>query len=196
MAATPTAAPGEAICPPPSAVELELVRAQPCSRLVRAAAFGDVAVIQSMVTAGVDEHGVSLLQAICHNGERVVDEALFFAARCCRTQAVELLLPSGADMHAVDDSALRLASKYGHAKVVQLLIIHHGAHLHAGDDAPLQLAAQEGHADVVRLLIQQGASVHASHDAALWSASQAGHPDVVQLLIQHGADVHADFNRA
>jgi hypothetical protein len=178
---------------PPSADDLQLV--QGSSRLERAAAFGDVAVIRFMVTAGVDEHGTPLLEAQGQHEQRLVDAALWRAAGGGHLQAVELLLGYGADVHAVDDVALRLASKNGHTAVVQLLI-QHGADVHAVDDNALQLASKNGHTAVVQLLIQHGANVHAVDDTALLLASYYGHTAVVELLLQHGADVHADDDSA
>ena len=52
--------PGPRYAPPP-AVRME--RAQLTSRFVRAACFGDVAVLQAMLAAGANEHGTPLLQA-------------------------------------------------------------------------------------------------------------------------------------
>jgi hypothetical protein len=169
---------------PPTAYELQ--RVKHFSRLERAAAFGDVAVIQSMVTAGVDEHGSPLLEAQGKYGQRIVDAALWHAACGGHLQAVELLLGSGADVHAFNDYTLQWASKNGRAAVVQLLI-QHGADVHAVGDGALRLASQNGHAAVVQLLIQHGADVHAVDDYALRKASEKGHAAVVQLLIQHGA---------
>ena len=103
-------------CAPPTAPEFELVQSR--SRLERAGCFGDVAVIQSMVAAGVDEHGVPLLQAVNSDGHRMVDKALIFAAGGGHVQAVKLLLHSRADVHAADDGALEAASMMGHADVV------------------------------------------------------------------------------
>jgi hypothetical protein len=139
---------------------------------------------------------------------------------------VELLLERGADVHAEDDEALRLAAKMGMKQVVELLL-QHGADVHAEDDEALRLAARKGIYQVVELLLQHGADVHAARckrcawqpktyasaggtgAAAAWSrcackdddqalrlASQNGHQQVVQLLLEHGADVHAQHNWA
>jgi len=176
----------------PTADDLQWAKHYP--RLERAAVFGDVAVIRSMVAAGVDEHGTPLLQAHKYQGRykrRVVDTALLSAARSGHVLAVELLLGSGADLHARSEQALRFASQFGHTAVVQLLI-QHGADVHADDDMALQLASEKGHTAVVQLLIQNGADVHALDDYALRWASLFGHAEVVQLLLQHGAVLPSD----
>jgi hypothetical protein len=163
---------------PPSAADLQ--RVEGLSRLARAAAFGDVAVIRSIVAAGVDEHGKPLLEA------QDQDEALCRAAGCGHVQAAELLLGSGADVHYGGSFPLRVASENGHADVVQLLI-QRCADVHAVGDYALRWASQNGHAAVVQLLLQHGADVHANNERALRKASDYGHADVVQLLTQHGA---------
>ena len=179
---------------PPGAGDFEFVEG--LSRLERASFFGDLGVIRCMLAAGVDEHGTPLLQARINAWEdkpaperRVLDAALWHAAICGWTEAVRLLLSSGADVNADDDWALRTASDWGHADVLQLLI-QHGANVHARDDFPLKAASQNGHTDVVQLLLQHGADIHDDCDCALMLASSYDHADVVQLLLQHGATVH------
>jgi ankyrin repeat protein len=209
---------------PPSATDIELFKHY--CLLECAGRFGDVAVIQSMVEAGVDERVEPLLRARAKGlGVRVVDNALKLAASYGHVQAVMLLLQRGANVHADGDYALRWASHNGHAAVVQLLIqrganvhaghdlalrhasknghaavvkllIHHGAHVHALDDRALRVASEKGRVEVVQVLIQHGADVHARNDWALQHASKSGRMDVVQVLVQHGADVHARDNRA
>ena len=126
------------------------------SRLLRAGSFGDVAVIGSIVAAGVDEHGTPLLEARNKGNTRLVDQALVNAAEHGSVQAVELLLASGADLHAGDDEALRKASRLGHAVIVQLLI-QHGANVGAHDSRALHWASANGRVDVMQVLLQHGA---------------------------------------
>jgi hypothetical protein len=189
---------------PPTPGDLASVKDYP--RLVRAGYFGDVAVIQVMVAAGVDEHGVPLEARSSGDEVRVVDLALLAAVSRGHLHAVGLLLDAGANVNArfvvavlepytFRYDTLHFASRLGHADVVQLLI-QRGADVHADKDAALRVAAQCGHAAAVQLLIQHGADVHANDDSALREASDSGHTAVVQLLIQHGADVHADEDAA
>jgi len=182
---------------PPTARAIKSV--QEHSRLVRAGCYGDVAVIQFMLAAGVDEHGTSLLQAreffgLLQLAARAVDAALYFASQEGRADVVSLLIQHGADVHALKDQALMSASMNGHADVVSLLI-QHGADVHALKDQALMLASANGHADVVALLIQHGANVRTQRSGALQMASLNGHTAVIQLLLQHGAlrlaDMHA-----
>ena len=182
---------------PPSAELVELVH---YSRLGRASSFVDAAVINSMVSAGVDEHGTPLTAFGPYN-LRTVDQALRRAVFYGHVDAVRLLIAAGADVNAAAPiqfggeqfgglSALSSASLFGHVDVVELLL-QHVADVHFGDDWALRLACINGHVDVARLLIQKGGHVNAQNGAALQLASERGHTDVVQLLLQHGADVHA-----
>jgi hypothetical protein len=106
-------------------------------------------------------------------------------------EAMELAVQNGAYVHADNDWALRLASKYGHLSVVQFLISH-GANVHAATDEALGEASYYGHLSVVQFLISHGANVHAINDKALCWASMNGHLPVVQFLVAHGANVHED----
>jgi ankyrin repeat protein len=52
-----------------------------------------------------------------------------------------------------------LASQYGHADAVELLV-QNGADVHANNDAPLRLARKYVHHIVEQCLIDHGADVH------------------------------------
>jgi len=54
-----------------------------------------------MITAGVDEHGTPLLEAIAINNKRSVDHALYLAACSGFIQAVDLLLDAGVGLLGV-----------------------------------------------------------------------------------------------
>jgi hypothetical protein len=109
--------------------------------------------------------------------------------------AMELALQHGADIHAKNDEALRMASATGHLPVVQFLI-EHGADVHANDDEALREASENGQLPVVQFLIQHGADFQAINNWALRWASTRGHLPVVQFLVEHGADVHAYTDEA
>ena len=94
---------------------------------------------------------------------------------------IPLAVKAGADVHANDDIALRMASANGHAAVVECLL-KAGADIHAKDDEALQWSSYNGYAAVVECLLKAGADVHAKDDFALRKASEYGHAAVVDLL--------------
>ena len=63
----------------------------------------------------------------------------------------KFLIKNGANIRALNDSALRLASAGGHLDVVKYLI-EHGANVHALNDLALCWASARGHLDVVEYL--------------------------------------------
>jgi Ankyrin repeats (3 copies)/Ankyrin repeat len=116
--------------------------------------------------------------------------ALSKASSSGHAECVRLLLAAGANVHAMDDEALREASVFGHAECVRLLLAA-GANVHAMDDEALRWTSESGYTECARLLLQAGANVHASHDYALRLASYNGHTECARLLVQAGADVRA-----
>ena len=124
-------------------------------------------------------------------------------------EAIRLAIQAGADVHAVDDQALRWASRYGHLSVVKVLV-KAGADVHAADDDALRSASAShadndyalrrasmyGHLSIVKVLVKAGADVHADNDYALRWASFHGHLAVVKVLVKAGANVHAVDDQA
>ena len=107
----------------PPANEWDVIRT--LARLPRAAFYGYVAVIRSMVAARVDEHGAPLLQATAAQGWRILDEALHFSTYRGHLLALKLLLDAGADVqldHPLRDGLdlLSPACQGGHTHVVAL----------------------------------------------------------------------------
>ena len=172
--------------PAPDSVE----RVFRLGRLARAGWLGDVAVLQRMISAGVDEHGQPLLKTREHDGRLTLVHALYFAVKLGHFQAAELLLGAGADVRGEADQALPIATDFGHTNLVALLL-KHGADVHAYNSVSLKVASEKGFYEVVELLLKSGADVHANNDASLRVASYHGHLNVVELLIEHGANVHA-----
>jgi hypothetical protein len=98
-------------------------------------------------------------------------------------------LNKGVDIHAENDEALILASKYGHLEVVKYLV-EKGADIHTQDDYSLRYSSKYGHLEVVKYLVEKGADIHTGHDFALRYASENGHIEVVKYLVENGADIH------
>lgn len=89
---------------------------------------------------------------------------------------------------------VQIAARFGHAKVVQLLV-DHGAELNTicGEYGyPLQAAAYGGRTDVVRILLDHGADVNAGggkFGSALIAACHEGHLQAARVLLDRGADM-------
>jgi ankyrin repeat protein len=77
------------------------------------------------------------------------------AVRAGNTAIVDVLLRHGADVHALNDQALRLAAAYGRTATAEVLL-RYGADVNAGDYCPVQLAARSGHIETVERLLQHG----------------------------------------
>ena len=125
-------------------------------------------------------------------------DGLFLLAEKGDLDGVRFWVEDGADVHANDDEALRLASMNGQLEVVKYIVEECGADMHADDDSALQLASMNGHLKVVRYLVEGGgANVHANCESALGWASREGHIDIVRYLVEKGeADVHARNEQA
>lgn len=102
------------------------------------------------------------------------------------TKLIEMLLANGANVHADNDFAIRIASNNGHTQTVSLLI-DNGAHVSAKNEGALKWAAEEGHTEVVRVLLENGADIHHDHDTSLKRAAEYGHSATLSLMI-------VDFN--
>jgi ankyrin repeat protein len=112
-----------------------------------------------------------------------------------KTGMVQKLLAEGANVHAWNDLALRLAATHGHAETVKVLLAA-GADVHASDDYALRWAANNGHAETAQVLLAAGADVHAKHDDALVFAASHGHTKTVKVLLAANANMHADDDAA
>jgi ankyrin repeat protein len=183
---------------PPTAKVLKAARR--FSRLLRAAFFGDVAVIAFMAAAGVDEHGTPLVQAREAGSKRsktcvsTLDNSYSCALGREHFHAAKLLLSAGVDVNENEGWALRKASADGYTNQIEFLLLH-GASVDACEGQPLTLACSNGYAAAASLLIAHGADV-VSNGNSLVCAAENGHADVVALLLQHNADVHFDDNWA
>lgn len=123
------------------------------------------------------------------------DSALRIAALHGRLDVVKYLVEQGSDIHAWDDIALRLAASNGHTEIVKYLV-EHGADIHAFDESALRLAAENGNTEIVKYLVEHGADIYARGNEALCWAASNGHTEVVKYLVDNGADIHARGDEA
>ena len=124
-----------------------------------------------------------------------VDRLLKEAAEKGILSLVKYALEHGANIHAFDDVAVRIASTKGHLEVVKYLV-EHGAYIHEYDDQAFRHAAQYGHLDVVKYLVEHGVDINVEQDYAFEWAASKGHLDVVKYLVEQGVNVQENNNFA
>lgn len=96
-----------------------------------------------------------------------LNRKLIIAAEKGNLKKVRSLLKQGADIHILDDLAVRLAAENGHLRVVRYLVETTGP--------------------------EQGANIHSNNDYALYQASVRGHLPVVQYLVEQGANIDTRY---
>lgn len=90
-----------------------------------------------------------------------LNETLARAARHGNLEMLKYLIEKkGADLHAEDEKALRVASQNGHLDVVKYLV-ERGADVHAMFEGALRFAAARGQQHVVNYLLSKGADPNA-----------------------------------
>ena len=124
------------------------------------------------------------------------DIKLFDAAGDGDEALVSQLIEQGGyevDWTLVGTTALHMAAKYGHPRVVTMLL-HAGWSLEWRDRAghkPLDYAAESGNRETVKTFLLQGAKIdtHTSNkQTSLYYASREGKSSSVKILLQSGAD--------
>ncbi|KAJ7726451.1 ankyrin repeat-containing domain protein [Mycena maculata] len=117
-----------------------------------------------------------------------------------RKKSIQVLLDKGAIVNVKFGTALQIASRWGHADIVQVLL-KNGADVDTGGDehgTALQIASRWGHPDIVRILLENGVNIDAGdadHGTALQIASRWGHADIVRILLEKGANVDSNFGK-
>jgi hypothetical protein len=113
-----------------------------------------------------------------------IDDELVAAARMGATAEVATLLDRGANIHALEDLALREAVIHGRTSTVELLL-DRDANMHALEDEALRLAAVYGQTDMVRLLLARGADPSVHGNGALRRAIMYKRPEIIEILKTH-----------
>jgi hypothetical protein len=90
-------------------------------------------------------------ETLSEDEQRDLDDRLIDSAKYGTTEMVQTLLTAGADVHAGDDWALRLAASNGHTETVQVLLAA-DADVHAHGDEALRWAARNGRTGTLRVL--------------------------------------------
>jgi ankyrin repeat protein len=132
---------------------------------------------------------------------RGAEMTLFEAAAAGEMERVERLVADGAAVNGTSADGwtpLHLASFFGHARIVELLLAHGGdvaaRSTNSNGNTALHAALAGHHPFVAGLLIGAGSDVNAP-DAAGWRplhlAAANNGLDAIKTLIAQGADVHA-----
>jgi hypothetical protein len=122
-----------------------------------------------------------------------INDSFVWACANGHLEVVKYLFERGAEIHFVNDSALREASQAGQLNIVKYLV-EKGADIHAGLNYSLRWASENGHFEVVKYLVESGADIHAEQDYALRWAVNGGHFKIVKYLVEMGANIHANGN--
>ena len=132
---------------------------------------------------------MGLFQLLTSMDQEELNAIFITAAKVGDLDTVKDLLQFGADIHANNDSALRLAARNGQTEMVQELLqptcgFIQGADIHAMNDGALKYAAENGHTETVQALLLRGANVHAEDYCALRYAAGNGHAKTLRVLLQ------------
>lgn len=139
-----------------------LVAADPTLAIFAASMLGEVAQLESLLTANR-----SLVTALSTDGWTPLHLAAFFG----KTEAARLLLNKGAAVatrstNAMKNHPLHAASAGGHVEIVKLLL-EHGAAANAqqhGGWVALHAASQHGDVEMAKVLVANGADPSARAD--------------------------------
>lgn len=196
---------------PENAPDKDDTAMSPDHRLIKAAARGDLAVVDAMIAQGADVHAgrdASLFNAACHGHLDVVrhlvgkradihameDAALLGAAMNGHLAVTMYLVDEGANIQARHGEALRRSVEYGHRDVMAYLAQKAGKKYEDMGDA-LELASVFGRLEVVKHLVENGTKVQdKAGSKAFRQAVFHGHRDVVIYLANQGADIRGDDN--
>jgi ankyrin repeat protein len=123
--------------------------------------------------------------------------SLVLAAEKGFVKIINYLLFYGADIKMQGRSAMLIACRNGHLKVVKSLVLA-GTHWDFWNfwdfwyDNCISISATYGHLPIIIYLISKGANLHYFQEKALKIACEKGYFDIVKYLIDLGADFHID----
>lgn len=123
------------------------------------------------------------------NGSNNYNKILKWASRCGCTETIRLLLSSySKEVNPSEKSSytIRKASKYGHVKIVELLLKDNRADPSAYNNDAIVDASKRGYVEIVDLLLKdKRVNPCLSTKSALILACLNGHFEVVKLILKH-----------
>ncbi|MFC1781735.1 ankyrin repeat domain-containing protein [Planctomycetota bacterium] len=149
--------------------------------LHRAASDGDIVLVKSLISKGVDVNSLDAAQRT----------SVHSAAMQGNLVVVEFLIAGGANVNVKDKwgyAPIDVVGARNRVEMLELLMVH-GATV-----STLHIPASMGYLLKVRALIQEGVNIEALDSdgrTALYCAAQAGQVEIAELLIGEGADVKA-----
>ena len=112
------------------------------------------------------------------------DYALLWASMNGHLDVVKILIESGIDLHALNESGyilLQCIINFNGSFETIKLLLEHGADIHKYNNDILIVASKDGHSEIMNLLLDYGADIHAD-DRILIFASQNNHLEIVKIL--------------
>jgi hypothetical protein len=103
-----------------------------------------------------------------------------------------------ADIHVLNENALRWASNNGRLEVVKYLVEKCHADIHVDNEYAVRWASGNGHIEVVKYLVQEcKVDIHVGDEEAVKLASYGGYLEVVKYLVEEcHADIHVKNENA
>ena len=122
-------------------------------KLIEAAGSGNLELVQSLFSQGVNIHAYN-------------DYALISSVNNGHLDVVKYLVDAGADIHANHNQALRDASEKGHLKVVKYLV-EHGADIHTlNNDEIFRKAYLKKDTELIKYLNSKGINIQYQNDVS------------------------------
>ncbi|KIJ70440.1 hypothetical protein HYDPIDRAFT_23545 [Hydnomerulius pinastri MD-312] len=158
------------------------------SALHYASMHGHADVCKRLMEAGIPPHVLDV-----DNCSPLVYAILRGSAECVQALLCDRCITPESPSANSSLVPLSLASQYGHADVVSLLLKQGARCLpNTNGEYPIHLAAREGHIDVCKLLLDQGGLdlPDKYHEwTPLFHAARNGHTECLRVLLQAGARV-------
>lgn len=165
------------------------LKSQPNNPLVAAVSFGYSDIFRALfglLDLEITSIETMLIVASCRGREGIIRMMLDHEGHFNKQRDQ---VPLEAAINARGGKALVEAARFGHEKVVALLL-ERGANINSRGGAALMRAVEKGHMEVIKLLLSKDADVNAHNGWALEKAARWGRQEVVKILLDNGANVN------